>query len=241
MFKLTTKAKNWKAVTSSMFSMEEEATLRLTATGIEGFVMDPSHTEAIGFTWGKESFTEYDVDFAGEEYKDLQISLKTFTAIFKRFGNEEDITLSDIDNAMLITNGVKKFQNSFYEGTSGDMKVPQVPYDKSFELELVKLEEIMTDCRTIGSEELFIESKDGKLVYHTVDMAGKVDGVMIDEFDGIVTKIGFNFSFMEPVIKTIKTYAEPKIKVELFKNAPIRITFKIIDELHIQYYLAPKV
>ena len=240
MFKLTTKTKNWKAVTSSLSAIAEEVTLRLTPNGIECFVMDPSHTEAVGFSWGKESFSVYEIDFEGEPYKDLKISLSNFTSIFKRFGNEVDVTISNKDKAMLVTDGVKNFVCAFYVGNEEEMNIPKIPYDDSFELDVGKFEEMITDCKVFGYDTVYLQGVDGKLIYQaTNEAAGKVDGVVLKSFAKELALIGFNYTFMEPVLRTVKPYAEPKMTVEMFPKAPIRLTFRIIDMLSIQYYLAP--
>ncbi|KKN76228.1 hypothetical protein LCGC14_0372540 [marine sediment metagenome] len=52
--------------------------------------------------------------------------------------------------------------------------------------------------------------------------------------------IGFNFTFMEPVLKSLKPYIEKNIFVEYFERAPIILSF-VTDVCTIKYYLAPAV
>jgi len=236
LFKLTTKAKNWKAVTSALVLLTEEVVLTLREEGIKCFVMDPSHTEAIGFVWEKEKFSHYEID-AGEPTL-LQLQVPTLHAAFKRFPDDADVTIQTEEKAMLVTDGIKKFTCAFYINDAIDDRTPKIPYNTDFDLEISKLEDMMDDCKVFGIEKLYFESVDGKLVYSGSESPGKIDGIMIDRYPGECKRIGFNFSFMQPVLKALKTFSEPSIRVELFETAPIRLSFYITDLLTLQYYLA---
>lgn len=240
MFKLTTTARNWKAVTSSLVTIAEEAILKVSRDGIYCLAFDPSHTEALGFKWDKESFTEFEVEFGGEEFKNMDISVPVLNNAFKRFADDVIITLSDVQGGVLITDGRKKFQCAFFVSLTGESKPPKVPYENHFTVELAKIEEVITDCKVVGSNIVYLNSEDGKLNYSTKEDEGIVSGV-IDDCSFAFNRIGFNFTFMEPVLKAVKSYAESKIKVEIVENAPIRVTFTVNEHLVVQYYLAPLV
>lgn len=238
MFKLTAKAKNWKAVTSALALMNDEAVLTISKDGIDCFTMDPSHTEAMGFSWARENFTEFEIDFEGEE-KNLNLSLKGVTAAFKRFGNDVDVTLSDEGPALLVSNGAKKFTCSLLEDGVAETRRPKIPYVNSFDLKISKLEEMMDDCKVFGIENIFFENINGKLMYSGEDPEGNVSGTMVEEYTLPQELLGFNYTFMEPILKSLKAYSNSDAKIELFEKAPIRLSFEIPDVLTIQYYLAP--
>ena len=242
MFKLVTPAKGWKVVTSSLGVVNDEAVVRIGRDGIECFTMDPSHTEAIGFFWGKENFSVYEAQFNDDGYCDLNISLKTFVASFKRFGSDDEVTLTDIGNSMLVTNGKKKLVNSLIASSAESGKnAPKIEYQNKVAMKIAKIEEVMDDFKVFGIEELRFKSEDGNLVYHGDNESGQVKGIMIEDNTMECNETGFNFTFMEPVLKAIKPFAEPEMTMELLEGKPIRLTFTVTDMMIIQYYLAPLV
>jgi len=249
MLTVTTKAKNWKAVTAGLIPIVEEAVLHVTKEGIGCSALDPSHTEGIGFSWDESDFEKY--EFTDDVQLDIQVNIPAFTKVVRRFPDDSSITITTkhvdteaVKNKLVgftVTDGVKKFDCALFLGSSGTDPLPKVPYVDEFGLELSKMEEMMDDCKVFGIDICEFKSEDGKLIYYGKEAAGHVKGVMIDNFPSQLTEIGFNFTFMEPVLKSIKPYIEKDILVAVFERAPIRLSFVITDACTMKYYLAPTV
>jgi len=243
------KAKYWKAVTAGLTPLVEEAVLRISETEIGCAALDPSHTEGIGFRWDKSGFEKFEL--TNTTHLDLQINVAYFAKVVRRFGDDVSITIQTkhVDTEQIkdkvvgftVTDGVKKFDCALYELGKTDNKLPNIPYADKFEMELTKMEEMMDDCKVFGIDVCEFKSEDGKLIYYGKESAGHVKGVMIDDFAPTLSEIGFNFTFMEPVLKSLKPYIEKNIFVEVFEKAPIRLTFVVPDACSIQYYLAPSI
>jgi len=249
MLTLACKAKYWKAVTAGLSPIVEEAVLRVTEEGIKCSALDPSHTEGIGFFWGKSSFERYEMTNTTELI--MEINVASLTKVVRRFGDDTLITITtkhvdteEIKDKLVgftITDGVKKFDCALFIGTQGIEKLPNVPYVDKFEMELTKMEEMMDDCKVFGIDVCQFKSEDGKLIYFGKEASGHVKGVMIEQFPVQFSEIGFNFTFMEPVLKSLKPYIEKNIFVEVFQRAPIKLSFVVPDACTIQYYLAPSI
>jgi len=247
MITATTKAKNWKAVTAGLSSMVEEAVLVVTAAGIKCSALDPSHTEGIGFFWPSTNFEKYVLE--GNPELRMHIAVDSLAKVVKRFPDDASITLQTMHKdsgeqkhivaGITITDGVKKFDCAIFEGEEGENKLPKVPYVEKFDVELSKMEEMMDDCKVFGIDVCQFKSEDGKMIYFGNDAAGKVNGVMIDSFDMELTQIGFNFTFMEPVLKSLKPHIQKTIMVEIHERAPIKLSFTIENVCTMEYYLAP--
>ncbi len=236
-FKLVTKASQWKAVTSALSPLVEEAAIEITQDGLRSFTMDPSHTEAISFVWPKEKFSEFVV----EEDTGINVPIISFAAVVKRFSNDDVLTITPQDNKIIISNGTKQFELTLLQYDPAENKKPKVNYTSKFDFPLSKLEEIMDDCRVFGIDVCWFESNESNLNYIGNDSSGKVSGVLLDHFDGELPPIGFNFTFMSPVLKSVKAFIAPEISMEILTQAPVRLTFTVPDVMVIQYWLAPAV
>jgi len=213
MLTVTTKAKNWKAVVSGISAITEEAVLDVNQNGIGCSALDPSHTEGIGFFWKSADFEKFEL--SGETMK-MHIAVDNLAKAVKRFPDDTMITLqtTHIDTEEIkhkvtgfeITDGVKKFVCAIYVGEEGLNQLPKVSYENRFEVELTKMEEMMDDCKVFGIDVCQFKSENGKLIYFGTDAGGKVDGVMIESFPMELAQLGFNFFFMEPVLKSLKPY-----------------------------------
>jgi len=246
---ITCKAQKWKAVTAGLVPIIEEAVLHVKKEGIECAALDPSHTEGIGFFWEERDFDKYELTSEGQ--LDLQINIAYFTKVVRRFADDSMITITtkhvdteEIKDKVVgftVTDGVKKFDCALYLGTPGTDPLPNIPYVDKFEMELSKMEEMMDDCKVFGIDVCQFKEDEGKLVYYATEAAGNLKGVMVEKFDMQLSEIGFNFTFMEPVLKSLKPYIGKNIFVEVFERAPIRLSFDIPDACTIKYYLAPTV
>lgn len=249
MLTATCKAKDWKAVTASLSPLAEEAILRFEEGGIRCAALDPSHTEGIGFYWQESSFEKYEL--ANATPLDVPINIQYFAKVVRRFADDSNLTITTkhVDTeeekdklvGFAFTDGVKKFDCSLFIGESEIGQLPRVAYVNKFEMELSKMEEMMDDCKVFGIEVCLFREDEGKLVYYATEAGGNLKGVMVDRFDMELSEIGFNFTFMEPVLKSLKPYIGKNISVEFFERAPIRLSFDIPDVCVIQYYLAPAV
>ena len=228
-------------MTSALFPITDEVLISITKEGLSCFAMDPSHTEAASFDWSHERFSKYETDSDGQI--DLKLSLGPLTSLFKRFGNDEDITISDKFNAMQVTDGKKRFTCALFlsDDIFKENPLSKMQYEKNFKLDIEKIEDMINDCKVFGIDIIFFETSDGKILYSGKEAAGNVNGVMVDEYEGTIEKIGFNYTFMESVLKSLKPYAEPEIIVSMRPKSPIRISFEIPRTFTLQYYLAPLV
>lgn len=239
MFKLITKATHWKAISNALMQLSEEAVIEISELGLHSFTMDASHTEALEFDWKRETFSHYEVELGEMDNIKINIPTNQLAAVFKRFSNDEEITVTPYQNQIIITNGIKKFNVTTMFIEVNDNKKPKIPYEDKFDFELAKLEEMIDDCRVFGIEVCYFESKEGKLNYSGNDSSGNVQGVMMEEYAAVLERIGFNFTYMGPVLKSLKLYSNPTITCEVFPKAPIRLTFNVADVISFSYYLAP--
>jgi len=249
MLTATCKARDWKAVSAPLLTLVEEAVLHVESNGIDCSALDPSHTEGIGFFWEAAKFEKYELTDGIPLH--LNINVQYFSKVVRRFTDDSTITITtkhvttdevkDKLVGLTVTDGIKKFDCALVMGESTKSALPNVPYVNKFEIELAKMEEMMDDCKVFGIDVCQFKSDNGKLIYFGKEAAGHVRGEMISPFSMELSEIGFNFTFMEPVLKSMKPYIEKNIFLEVFERAPIRLSFVIDDVCTIQYYLAPAI
>lgn len=242
-FKIKSKAKPFKALTSVLNVMTEEATINFTDYGIQTKMMDPSRKEMIIFNWSKDKFSQFELDLAGKDKISFSFFVSIVSGIFRRFSNEDEILLESTEkNTFLITNltNNKKFDaKPIFEAKDTDNK-PNVEYGEGFKIPISKFEEMIADSEVFRADMAWLESSDGKLIYKGTDDAGTATGVLIENFDQKIEDTAFRFEYIKPVMGALKPFVETELLVKLKESSPIFIDFEIGDNFVISYLLAPK-
>lgn len=243
MYKLVAKARAFKAVSSSLLSAIEEATLRIRKDGIFTNTLDASTKEMVGFLWSKEKFSTYEVEFGDAEFVDLTISVKDFNTACKRFEDDVDLTIVSINEskAVQITDGKKEFVCMTINYQKEFAKEIKTAYPSSFDIDIKQLIDMKEDSDVFGLDAAWLISEDGKLKFEGKEATGHVKGILLENYDQQISNTGFSFGFLTPFLNTVKAFVDPKLKMELGPQMPLHLILTIPEVTDIHFFLAPMI
>ena len=97
----------WKAVTSAISTLVDEATFEASAEGISFRGMDPSHIALIDIHWPNHAFEKYECDSLVK----FGIRVDEFSKLIRRADKKDAVEISIGDDSMLhlkMSNGYKR-------------------------------------------------------------------------------------------------------------------------------------
>ena len=102
----------WKAVTSAISTLVDEATFEATVEGLSFRGMDPSHVALIDISWPNSAFDGYECDSALK----FGVRIDEFSKLMKRAEKKDAVEVSVEENSLLhikILNGYKRESSIF--------------------------------------------------------------------------------------------------------------------------------
>lgn len=239
-FKLKCKARGFKAIASAMTSFLDEATIVFKPEGIRINLLDASRKEFFSLDWNADKFEEYNVS----QERKISFYVNTFYNIFKRFSNDDEITIEATQrNSILITQlkTKREFDCNLVNTDKDSDKLPHVPYEGEFELTMSQFEEMISDSEVFQAEEAWFISKNGQLWFEGKEDAGVARGILLENYNQEIKNTAFRFEYIKPFLQSIKPYVDEKIKVQVATTKPIHLTLNLGEEIGVmEYYLAPK-
>ena len=232
----------WKAVTSAISTLVDEATFEATVEGLSFRGMDPSHVALIDISWPNSAFDGYDCDAALK----FGVRIDEFSKLMKRAEKEVSVE----ENSMLyikILNGYKReYKMRLIESTGGSTPLPKLNFNSKVILTPASFDKILSDIEVV-SEYISIESDEKKITFSGKSDYGEADIVIEEASEGLEellvkekSKATYSLDYLSKITKAISV-SGGSLVLEYSTKMPLRLEFRVANVGRIHFYLAPRV
>jgi proliferating cell nuclear antigen len=236
----------WKAVTSAISTLVEEATFEATSESISFRGMDPSHVALIDILWPNSAFDKFECD------SDIKFGVRVdeFSKLIKRADKDNGIEISITEDNMLmvkITDGYKKqYKMRLIESTAGSTPLPKISFNTKIVLTAAAFDKILSDIQVV-SDYITIESSAGKAGFSGRGDSGEATVTLEAGSEGLdeinvkdESKATYSLEYLTSIVKAIGSSAG-SVVCEYSTKMPLRLEFKVSNVGRIHFYLAPRV
>lgn len=238
----------WKAITSAIKTLVEEAMFNATPEGISFRGMDPSHVALIDISWPASAFERFECD---TETK-FGVRVDEFSKLIDRADKNDSIEISiPQDNNMMtlkiVSAGYKKeYKMRLLESTAGSTPLPKISFNTKIVLSPEMFGKILNDIQVV-SDYISIESSGDKAVFLGRGDAGDAVITLECGSEGLEelnvkdeSKATYSLEYLNSIVKAIKSSAGG-IVCEYSSKMPLRLEFKVSNVRTIHFYLAPRI
>ncbi|MFH1073247.1 MAG: proliferating cell nuclear antigen (pcna) [Nanoarchaeota archaeon] len=235
-------AKYLKDSISIISDLVTEARFKVTKDAIELIAMDPANVAMVIYKLLSSAFVEYDV----KEDVSLAINLNDLKQVLRRVKGEDTITLEVAANKFKVTlkdAQTRTFNLPLIEVEEKEQKIPELKFTSKITTNSQILTDAVEDVDIVGESVTFTVEK--KLL--TINSASELsnanveikadDNTKIDSAEKIKAK--YSIEYLKKMIQASKL-AE-KVVVQLSKDYPLQLEYKVIDKLQLSFILAPRV
>lgn len=236
----------WKAITSAISTLVEEATFEATSESISFRGMDPSHVALIDILWPNSTFERFECDSAIK----FGVRVDEFSKLIGRAEKNDSVELNITEENMLvvkISNGYKKqYKMRLIESTAGSTPLPKISFNTKIAMSIAALDKILSDIRVV-SDYISIESTTDKAVFIGRGDAGEAVITLESGSEGLEelnvkdeSKATYSLEYLSSIVKAIKSNAGGVV-CEYSTKMPLRLEFKVSNVGRIHFFLAPRV
>ena len=221
-----------------------EVNLKLYKDRIELVAMDPANVAMVIFKLLSSAFTEYEV----KQERTIGINLINFTQILKRVKPTDILTLEldETKNKLhIILKGVttKSFELGLLDIEEREQKIPNLKFNAKVETNTLLFNDAIEDMDVIADSLSFHVMPDKFIIQSEGNIStGKVE-VNTDEETNVELTGGtlnarYSIEYLKKIIKGSKL--SNKVLLEFGQDYPLRVEYKVLDKLALQFVLAPR-
>lgn len=238
-------SEEWKAITSAVSTLVEEATFEANSESISFRGMDPSHVALIDILWPNSAFEKFACD------GDIRFGVRVdeFSKLIKRAEKDDSVEVNLSEENMLvvkITNGYRKqYKMRLIESTAGSTPLPKISFNTRIVLSAAAFDRILSDIAVV-SDYISIESSAGKAVFAGRGDSGEAMITLEAGSEGLEelnvkeeSKATYSLEYLRSIVKAVGTGAG--VICEYSSKMPLRLEFRVSNIGRIHFYLAPRV
>jgi proliferating cell nuclear antigen len=236
----------WRAVTSAISTLVDEATFEASVEGISFRGMDPSHVALIDIHWPNSAFDEYDCD----EVVKFGVRVDEFSRLIKRADKKDSVEITMGQDSMLyikISSGYKKeYKMRLIESSSSSTPLPKLNFNCKIVLASGAFDKILTDVQVV-SEYISIDSNTKTVQFSGKGDSGEANITLESTNEGLEeltvkedSKATYSLDYLSKIIKAISN-SGGTISAEYSNKMPLRLEFRVANVGRIHFYLAPRV
>jgi proliferating cell nuclear antigen len=236
----------WKAVTSAISTLVDEATFEATVEGIFFRGMDPSHVALIDIHWPNSAFEAYECDTAVK----FGVRVDEFSKLIRRADKKDAIEIAVGDDSMLhikISNNYsREYKMRLIESSASSTPLPKLNFNCKVVLTAGALDKILSDIQVI-SEYISIESKLKRVEFSGKGDSGEANILIESGSEGLEelniqedSKATYSLDYLSKITKAVST-AGGSVAAEYSSKMPLRLEFRVANVGRIHFYLAPRV
>ena len=222
-----------------------EAQFKITPDSLELIAMDPASVAMVEYKLLSSAFVEYSVPIPQE----LAINLDHLKQILKRSKATDTITIA-LDEAkqrltiILKGGSIKTFNIPLINIEENEQKIPSLDFKTKVSLPSEKFDEAIEDMGIV-SESVALNVHPDKIYFRAesnlkdaqVEMASTEETVIILDGDAISSK--YSTEYLKKIAKASKL--SDTVSLEFDNDYPLRVEYKLLDNLSLSFILAPRV
>ena len=229
---------------SIISELVNEATFKITPSAIELVAMDPANVAMVVFKLLSSCFSEYSV----EKEMDMAINLSNLKQILRRVKPNDILTLESEEGRLKITlksNTTRTFSLPIINIEEKEQKVPELKFPVSIKTTAAILNELIEDVGIVA-ESVTLEVDPSKLVVSAEGDLSKAsievkpdDQTRIDCQSNDKVKARYSVEYLKKMVAGGKIADD--VVISFNKDYPLKIEFKEIDKVMLNFILAPRV
>ena len=224
-------------ISEGMFQIKED--------GIELVAADPAMVALVDFKIQKEAFNKFEV----EEEDKIGINIENLYSILRRASSSDKLTLK-IDDSSKLSLILENDSRRNFTLPLLNLSEDDIPDTGDLEFSLIAdmkssaLENGVGDASVIGDSVTF-ESNGSDITIRAESSSSDVEFQISKDSDAILdmeegeAKSMFSIDYLNKMIKASKL--SDTVKVQLGKDYPMRLDFKVPDTLELGFILAPRI
>ncbi|MFC1727852.1 proliferating cell nuclear antigen (pcna) [Nanoarchaeota archaeon] len=221
-----------------------EGTFKINKDAIELVAMDPANVAMVVFKLLSSCFSEYQV----ESETELAINLGNLKQILRRVKPNDILSLELADSRLKITlksDTVRTFSLPIINIEEKEQKVPELSFPVSIKTTTDILNEVIEDVGIVA-ESVTLNADPSKLVVSAEGDLSKADIVIkpddqtrIDCQSDEVIRAKYSVEYLKKMVAGGKLADE--VSISFNKDYPLKIEFKEVDKVMLDFILAPRV
>ncbi len=237
----------WRAVSSAIKTLVEEATFDATNEALTFRAMDPSHVALVDLFWPSVAFERYSCE------KPFKFSLRVedFVKLVGRSDTKDSVEISSTEEdsiAVKFMNGYKReFVIHLIETSMGSAPLPKLEFDTKIMMTKNVFEKVLNDISVV-SDQVTIEATKEKLSFSGKSDTGRasiaLDKDSADVLDLQVkaeSKATYNVDYLNGISRAVGG-ASDTLVAEFSSKKPILLQFLLNKQgTRIHFFLAPRV
>jgi len=246
-FAKTASSQEWKAVSSAIKTLVEEATFDATSEKLTFRAMDPSHVALVDLEWPNSAFSKYECD------KPFKFSLRVedLVKLIGRSDAKDSVEMSSTADdiiAVKFLNGYKReFEIHLIESTGGSAPLPKLDFSTTVTLTKTMFDKLLSDISVV-SDQVTIQASKEKLTFSGKSDIGRAS-IELQKNDADVLelktegedKATYSIDYLTNIIRAAGS-ATDTVDCSFSSKKPILLQFKLNDQgARIHFFLAPRV
>lgn len=236
--------RHFKDSISIISELVNEATFKITPSAIELVAMDPANVAMVVFKLLSSCFSEYHV----EKETEMAINLANLKQILRRVKPNDIMTLELDNNRLKITlksDTTRTFSLPIIDIEEKEQKVPDLKFPVSIKTSATILNDIIEDVGIIA-ESVTLEAEPSKF---TINAEGDLSRANIEIKPDDVTRIDcqantkvkakYSVEYLKKMVAGGKI--ADTVVISFNKDYPLKLEFKEIDKVMLDFILAPRV
>lgn len=243
----TSSSAEWRAVSSAIKTLVEEATFEASSEALTFRAMDPSHVALVDLHWPKNAFERYECD---KQFK-FSVRVEDFVKLIGRTEVKDSIEMTSTEGDALLLrlmDGYKReFEIHLIESASGASPLPKLDFDVRLVMNKASFERVLGDISVFADQVMISSSKDGVSFSGKSDVGGATvqlsrDSAEILELDVKQDATGnYSLKYLLDISKAVGS-ASDTLVCEYSTSKPVKLEFKLNEQgARIDQFLAPRV
>jgi proliferating cell nuclear antigen len=246
-FAKTATSTEWKAVSSAIKTLVEEATFEANTESLSFRAMDPSHVALVDLYWPNSAFEKYECD---KQFK-FSMRVEDLVKLIGRSDTKDSVEISSTEGDAIMVkfmNGYKReYTVHLIDSSTGTAPLPKLEFDTKTTLTKSVFEKVLSDISVVSDQVTIHAAKD------TLAFSGKSDvgaaSIQLDKTGADVldlqvkaeSRATYNIDYLLSITKAMGNAADT-LMGEFSTKKPIRLEFKLNDQgARVHYFLAPRV
>lgn len=221
-----------------------EARFTVSKEGLTLTAMDPANVAMVNFKLLASSFSEYDP----RDTHAIAINLQNLKQILRRTGTGDTLVLETVENKLKVVirgASTRTFQLPLIELEDREQRVPNLTFNATITTDALQLASAIDDADIVAESLAFIAEEKALTIAAEGDLSRALIEIVADNHTKIVVKDGskirarYSIEYLKKMIQAAKL-AE-KVMIQFSKDYPLKLEFKVIDKLSLDFILAPRV
>ncbi len=229
---------------SIISELVNEARFTVRKDGLELTAMDPANVAMVHFKLLASSFSEFETGATPS----FAINLQNLKQILRRAGAGDTLVLESVENKLKVVirgSSTRTFHLPLLDLEDREQKVPDLTFNATITTEAMGLQMAIDDADIVAESLAFIAEENTLQINAEGDLSRALIEIVADSHTKIVIKEGqkvrarYSIEYLKKMIQAAKL--SPTVTIAFSKDYPLKITFRVVDKLALDFILAPRV